>query len=129
MLYFCFMQWRMNAQKEHAMTKKSLFSLLAILFLAVAGTGVGASTPVEPAVEPATPPAAVLELDLASDQICTESMDGETVLAAGEAAPTDVLSTDTGWWYGICYPNFCQQCYSDYDCTGSNTCQFGVQCP
>lgn len=119
------------------MMKKSLFSLLAILFLALAGTSVAASTPADAAVEPATPPVAAVEpatppmaeIDLASDQLCTESKTSETVLAEGEAAPVDVLTTDTGWWYGICYPNFCQQCSSDYDCTAGNTCRSNVQCP
>lgn len=111
------------------MTNKPLFSLLAILFLALAGTSVAASTPADPAVDPATPPATELELDVATDQICTESMNSEMVLAEGEAAPVDVLTTETGWWYGICYPDFCQQCSSDYECTGGNTCRYNVQCP
>lgn len=111
------------------MMKKSLFSLLAILFLTLAGTSVAASTPADAAVEPTAPPAVELELDTAADQICTESMDSEMVLPQGEAAPVDALATETGWWYGICYPNFCQQCSSDYECTGGNTCRFNVQCP
>jgi hypothetical protein len=130
MLDFCFMQCRMNTQKEHAMTKKPLFSLLAILFLALAGTSVAASNPVEPAVEPATPPAAQLELDVEflAEPLCTESGTAEMTLAATDSAPVDVLTTDTSWWYGICWTS-CFRCQYDYQCPWGETCQFNVQCP
>lgn len=114
------------------MYKKPLLSLLAVLFLTFAGTSVAASTPADPAVEPATPP--VAELELADAPVCSDLSKGETVLAGDAAAPSadepiDVLTIDTSWGYGICVPNFCQQCSSDYDCTGDNTCQFDVHCP
>jgi hypothetical protein len=111
------------------MTKKPMFSLLAIFCLALAGTS-GASTLGDAAVEPTTPPAAELELDvdLLAEPLCTESGTAETAWAAAETAAVDVLTTDTGWWYGICWTS-CFRCQYDYQCPYGESCRFNVQCP
>lgn len=113
------------------MSKKPLPTLLAVLTLAFAGAS-GALT--------AAPPAAGVEIEAptlpaapASGPVCTEVAGAEpttveALFPAGEVEELDSLAS-VGWYYGICIPNFCQRCYSDYDCTGGNTCQYGVQCP
>lgn len=112
------------------MHRRTSLSLLALLVIIFAATGVGATTPSDTAIEPAAPAATG---ELTPLPVCTEETHAEASMAEVELASSPVELADlvvgTSWHYGICVPNFCQQCTSNADCTGGNTCQFGVQCP
>lgn len=120
------------------MTRRTSLSLLAVVLVAFAATGIGATTPSEPAIEPAEAPVAAAEPALepgtepAAEPGCAGGAELEELTMA-ELAPSAAEAVEalveTGWYYGICYPNFCQQCTSDYDCTDGNICVFDVQCP
>lgn len=112
------------------MNRRNPLSLLAALLVVFAATSVGATTPSGTAVEPPAPAAAG---ELTPLPVCTEAAQAEASTAEAEPAPSRVeladLVVETGWYYGICVPDFCQQCTSDYDCTAGNRCAFGMDCP
>ncbi|MFP3939863.1 MAG: hypothetical protein ACLF0P_06115 [Thermoanaerobaculia bacterium] len=113
------------------MNRRTSLSLLTLLVAVFAAVGAGAAAPSGSAVEPAAVPAGTSTS--APAPACTEEGEAEAVTMAAELVPNAAEPVDAGVeansYYGICYPNFCEPCMSDADCTDGNTCEFDVQCP
>lgn len=115
------------------MTRKSLPSLLSVLLLTLAASGVAAVEPTDELAEPAAQPVLVPEPTSAPATGCSESSEAATASMSilpgvNRAEAADVLASEAGWWSGICWTS-CFPCWSDYDCPWNETCRFNVQCP